>query len=103
MSKQYNSIQAPIFLHLQTLPKDKLQNGSHIFDSIKHALKLTVTQYQKSDEFISNRALIGAAEGLIELIRSIRTEDTAPANKQRVGFKMYSNKLANFHKKDILF
>lgn len=101
MSKQYNSIQAPIFLHLQTLPKDKLQQGSHIFDSIKHALKLTVTQYQKSDEFISNKALIGAAEGLIEIIRSIRTEDTAPDHKQRVGFKLYSNKLANFHKKDI--
>lgn len=101
MSRQYNSIQAPIFLHLQTLPEDKLQNGSHIFDSIKHALKLTVTQYQKSDEFISNRALIGATKGLIKIIQSIKTEDTAPDHKQRVGFKMYSNKLANLHNKDI--
>lgn len=101
MSKQHSSIAAPIFLHLQTLPEDRLQQGTHIFDSIKHALKLTVTQYQKSDEFISNRALIGAAEGLIGIIRSIRTEDTAPDHKQRVGFKMYSNKLSNLHKKDI--
>lgn len=98
MSKQIN---APIFLHFQQLPEDKLQKGTHIFNSTKHSIKLLVNKYQKSDKNISNRALIGATEGFLNFIKLIRTDDFAPDHKKRTGLKFYSNKLNNLHKKSI--
>lgn len=98
MAKRIN---IPIFLHFQQLPKERLQKGSHIFESTKQSIKLLVTKHQKSDNHISNKALIGATQGFLDFVQLIRTDDCAPEHKKRTGLKFYSNKLKNLHNKDI--